>query len=104
MKIVKSLLAVALAAVLFNGFVVAVSASTAEANANAEVTCETGTYGQNVNCKANSNASAKAVVTRAGVPTHKVASTAVDAQGIAMIVGTLATGAAATIARFRLSK
>lgn len=103
MNTVKTLIAAGLAAVLLNGFAVTVSASGAEAEANAEVTCETGTYGQNVNCKAKSNAKAK-VITRKGVPTHEVVGTSLDAQGIAMAVGTVATGAAAAVARFRLGK
>lgn len=103
MNTVKTLVAVALAAVLLNGFAVTVSASGTEAEANAEVTCETGTYGQNVNCKAKSNAKAK-VITREGVPAHTVVDTALDAQGIALAVGTVATGAVATVARFRLGK
>lgn len=102
MNIVKSLIAVAMAAVMLNGFVVAVSA--AEVEANAEVTCETGTYGQNVNCKAKSNAKAKAVITRKGVPTHPVAATGLDASGIALALGTVATGVTAAVARFRLGK
>lgn len=103
MNTVKTLIAVALAAVMLNSFTVMVAASGSEAEANAEVVCETGTYGQNVNCKAKSNAKAK-VVTREGVPTHAVANTGLDATGIAMAVGTVATGAAATVARFRLGK
>jgi hypothetical protein len=104
MKAVKSLIAVALAAVMLNGFAVAVSAAEAEAEANAEVTCESGNYGQNVNCKAKSNSKAKAIVTREGVPAHDVVGTGLDAQGVALAVGTVATGAAAAVARFRMSK
>ena len=106
MNTVKSIIAVALAAVMLNGFAVAVSAdeASAEAEANAEVTCETGDYGQNVNCKAKSDAKAKTVLTREGVPAHEAVDTGLDAQGIALAVGTVATGAAAAVAKFRLGK
>ena len=59
MNTVKSLIALALAAVMLNGFAVMVSAdeASAEAEAQAQVTCETGDYGQNVNCKSSSEAS-----------------------------------------------
>lgn len=103
MNTVKTLIAAVLAAVLLNGFATTVSAAGAEAEANSEVVCETGTYGQNVNCKAKSNAKAK-VITREGVPVHKPAETGLDGAGIAAIAGTLVTGAAATVARFRMSK
>lgn len=104
MNAVKSLIAVALAAVMLNGFAVTVLADEANAEAKAEVTCETGDYGQNVNCKAKSDAKSKAVLNRKGVSTHEVANTGLDAQGIALAVGTVATGAAATVARFKLGK
>lgn len=104
MNTVKTLIAVALAAVIFNGFTVAVSADEATAESKTEVSCKTGSYGQNVNCKAKASAKAKVVLTREGVPTHKVANTSLNAEGVAMAVGTVVTGAAATVARFRLGK
>jgi hypothetical protein len=106
MNTIKSLIAVGMAAALLNGFAVVVSAdeASAESEAKAEVICETGAYGQNVNCKANTEAKAKAVVTRAGVPAHEVVATGLDGQGIALVVGTIATGVAATVAKFRLGK
>lgn len=106
MNTVKSLIAVALAAVMLNGFTVMVAAdeASAEAEAKSEVTCETGDYGQNVNCKASSDSKAKAVITRDGVPTHEAVATGLDAQGIALAVGTVATGVTAAVARFKMSK
>ena len=106
MNTVKSLIALTLAAVMLNGFAVAVSAdeASAEGEAQAQVTCETGDYGQNINCKTSSEAKAKAVITREGVPTHDAVETGMDPQGLALAVGTVATGAAAAVARFRLGK
>ena len=104
MKMIQSLTAVAVAAVMLNSFATPVFADEvkAEAEANAEVTCETGTYGQNVNCKAKSSSSAKAIIKRDGVSTHTVANTGLDGQGIALALGTVATGVAATVARVRI--
>ena len=106
MNTVKSLIALALAAVMLNGFAVMVSAdeASAEAEAQAQVTCETGDYGQNVNCKSSSEAKAKAVITREGVPTHEAVATGLDAQGLALAVSTVITGATAAVARFKMSK
>ncbi len=107
MKIVKSLVAVAVAAVMLNGVVAKAYADEVqvEANAKAEVVCETtGQYGQNTNCKAKSDATASAIVKRDGVVTHEVVDTGLDAQGIAMSVGTVVTGVAATVARIRMGK
>jgi hypothetical protein len=107
MKMVKSLIAVAVAAVMLNGVATQVSAEEVEVNANAkaEVVCETtGQYGQNTNCKAKSDASASAIIKRDGVVTHQVVDTGLDAQGIAMSVGTVVTGIAATVARVRMGK
>lgn len=104
MNTVKFFIAVAMAAVMLNGFVVVVSADGAKAESKSEVVCETGTYGQKVNCKATSSAKAKVVVTREGVPTHQVAATGLNAQGVAAVIGTVSTGLVATIARFRLGK
>ncbi len=104
---VKSLIAVAIAAVMLNGVATQVSAEEIEVNANAkaEVVCETtGQYGQNTNCKAKSDSSASAIIKRDGVVTHKVVDTGLDAQGIAMSVGTVVTGVAATVARIRMGK
>jgi len=98
MKFIKSLLALSIVAIMFNSSVLTVLAdgTEAEAEANAEVICETGDYGQAINCKAKSDASAK-VVTR-----HEPINTGLGAQGVAMAVGTIATGAAAVVAKFRL--
>jgi hypothetical protein len=98
MDTIKSLIAVALAAVMLNGFATTVVADGAEAEAEAEVICETGSYGQNINCKAKSKAEAK-VVTR-----HEPVNTGLDTQGVAMAVGTVTTGAAAIAAKRRLGK
>jgi len=51
MKMVKSLIAVAVAAVVLHGFVTPAMADQveAEANASAEAVCETGQYGQQIN-------------------------------------------------------
>jgi len=103
---VKSIVAVAVAAVMLNGYVAPVSADEVEveANATAEVVCETGQYGQNVNCTAKSDSSASAIVKRDGVITHEVVDTGLDAQGIAMSVGTVVTGIVASVARIRMGK
>lgn len=100
MNTIKSLIAVALAGVMLNGFVVTVLAHDVEAGAaaDAEVTCETGTYGQNVNCKAHSHADAKVLVR------HDTVNTGLDSQGIALALGTVTTGAAAVVAKFRFRK
>ncbi len=98
MNTVKSLIAVALAAVMLNVFAVMVSADGAEAKADAEVVCETGSYGQKVNCKAKGHAESKVVVR------HEPVNTGLNAQGAALAIGTLTTGAAAAVAKFRLGK
>jgi len=102
MKAIKSLIAVVLTAVMLNGFAVAVSADSAEAEAeaNAEVVCETGDYGQAINCQAKTDAKASTkVVTR-----HEPVDTGLNVEGIAVAVGTITTGAAAVVTRFRLGK
>lgn len=106
MNTVKSLIALGAAAVLLNSFASMAYAdeASAQANSKAEVVCETGTYGQNVNCKASTEASATAVLTREGVATHEVVDTGLDFQGIATMAGTLGTGAVALIARRKLGK
>ena len=98
MNTVKSFIAVALAAVMLNGFAVMVSADGAEAEADAEVTCETGDYGQNVNCKARGRAESKVVVR------HEPVDTGLNASGAALALGTVTTGAAAAVAKFRFGK
>jgi len=106
MKMVKSLIAVAVAAVVLNGFVTPAMADQveAEANASAEAVCETGQYGQQINCKTKSDASTRVVIKRDNVAAHEVVNTGLDAQGIAMSLGTVATGIVATIARVRMGK
>lgn len=98
MDTLKSIIAVALAAVMLNVFTVAVQAHEVEASADAEVECETGDYGQNTNCKASSHAHSK-VLER-----HEPVNTGLDAGGMALAVGTVTTGAVATVAKFRLGK
>ena len=106
MKIVKTIIAVVVAAVVLNGFVTPVFADEVEANANAkaEVICETGQYGQNVNCVAKTDASTSVVIKRDGVATHEVVDTGLDMQGIMMSIGTVTTGLVATVARVRMGR
>jgi hypothetical protein len=82
--------------VMLNGFAVLVSADGAEAEANAEVVCETGDYGQAINCRAKGDAKGK-VVTR-----HEPVEAGLGAEGLALAVGMVTTGAAAVVARLRL--
>jgi hypothetical protein len=103
MNTVKSLIALALTAVMLNGFAVVVAADEASAEANASAECEVGDYGQDVNCKVDSEAKAS-VLTRDGETTHEVVDTGLGAQGIALAVGTVTTGAAAAVTKFRLGK
>ena len=101
-KTIKSVLALFLAVALLHGFAVRVSADEVSAEASSEVVCETtGEYGQNVNCRASSEASARAVLTRDGVPLHQVVNTGVDANGVLLAMGTVTTGLVATIAKMR---
>ena len=71
-----------------------------------KVECSTGSYGQNVNCTATADASASAkqrVFVRADgtiIEKHETAATGLDAQSLAVVATTIATGAAGVAIKF----
>ena len=68
------------------------------------VNCNTGSYGQNVNCTAESNARGsqyQRIVYRNGVAVHEPVNTALDAQSTAVAVTAMLSGVAGVIIKLK---
>jgi hypothetical protein len=79
--------------------------TTAEQNQNLEVECKTtsGSYGQaSAECHAKGEQKQK-ITTREGVKIHKVLETGLDSNTMSVVIGTLATGAVAAVAKRKLN-
>lgn len=114
MKTLKLTLAVTLATVMFNGFVSQVVAQAdleQEQNQELEVVCETGDYGQNVNCRATGTQEQSQRATLDGEPVvfkdgklvklHEVVDTGLDTNSLVVAFGTMVSGAAATVIKIK---
>lgn len=118
MKILKLTLATVMAVLLFDSFANKVGAQTTqEQNQNQElkVHCETGAYGQNINCWAEGSQEQSQeltledgtiVIYRDGrvIPVHQVVDTAVDPKTLTVLAGSLISGATATIIKLKSKK
>ncbi|MFZ5376942.1 MAG: hypothetical protein ACOZAN_04745 [Patescibacteria group bacterium] len=118
MKIQKILVASVLASLLLTGFASKAGAQTTQEQSqgqNLKIHCETGSYGQNVNCWAEGtqNQSQKVVledgrlvVYRDGriIPAHQIVDTAMDSKQLMGVIGVLAVGLAVTVYKYKTNR